>query len=283
MANITFCQVNDDKSRPFYQLLSEKPSSPDNPTQPEGEAPSITATISQRDKTSPLQNDREKIGTKACSSVGSYDPSLLPVKPAPGPSIVKQRIATLESNSDNSAPPPDKLKATALNKSSDSSGPPPVRRKSSLLKRNASPPLVRQKTVSIDRDSNNFNVRPKTTSLDRSSDNPTPPTKTDTGSATPSPPPITQKPTVAVKPKPTAKPQAHIAPLQREEQATTPELLLRQLEQKARDNDYYQLLAVDPSADIDEISRRRRERTKELHPDHFTHDATQKEKLVIIM
>ena len=215
---------------------------------------------------------------KTCSSVGSYDPSLLSEKPVPGSSIVRQRIATLESNSDNPAPPPDKLKATALDKSSDSSGPPPVRRKSSVLKRkinNASPP---QKTVSLDRDSNNDNVRPKTTSLDRSSDNPSPPTKTDTGSATPSPPPITQKPTIAVKPKPTAKPQAHIAPLQREEQVTTPELLLRQLEQKARDNDYYQLLGVNPSADIDEISRRRRERTKELHPDHFTHDAALKGK-----
>jgi len=258
-----------------------EPSSPDDPTQPKGEAPSITKTVSQSGKTSPLQTDQEQIGMKVSSPTGSHDPFLLSLKPKNGPSIVRQRIATLESNNDNPAPPPDQLKMTALDKSSDSSGPHPVRRKTTSFKRktnNASSPPVRRKTLSTDRGSNNCNVRPKTASLDRSSDNPTPPTKTDTASAIPSPPPVTLKPTVAAKPKPTTKPQAHIAPPQQEGLATTPELLLKQLEQKARDNDYYQLLGVDPSADIDEISRQRREKTKELHPDHFTHDTTQKEK-----
>jgi len=237
------------------------------------------------DKVSPLQTDQEKLSVKVNSPAGNdfnKDPSPPTVKPKPATaSTVKQRAAALDRNDDNSTPPPDQQKVTVLDKSSDNSGPPPVKRKTMSLKKstdNASSPPVRRKAVSTGKSSDNPVVKQMITSLDKSNDNPTPPTKTDTGSATPSPPTITQKPTVAVKPKPTAKPQAHIAPLQREEQATTPELLLRQLEQKAHDNDYYQLLEVDPSADFNEISRRRRERSKELHPDHFMTDTIQRAK-----
>ena len=245
---------------------------------------SVSATTSQSDEASPFQNDQEKVSSKASSPARSdfnKDPSPPAVKPKPSTSTVKQRVATLDRSSDNPAPSPDQQKGTMLDKGRDRSGPPPVRRKTTALNKttdNTSSPPVRRKTVSTDRGSDNPVVKQKTTSIEKSSDNLTPPIKMDTASANPSPPLVTQKPTVAVKPKPTAKPQAHIAPLQREEQPTTPELLLRQLEQKAHDNDYYQLLEVDPSADFDEISRQRRERSKELHPDHFMADATQKAK-----
>lgn len=104
----------------------------------------------------------------------------------------------------------------------------------------------------------------------------------------PAPPP---KPTVAVKPKPsskpqvTSKPQAHIAPIQKEEPSKMV-ALLKQLEQKVVENDYYQLLGLEESASVEDIARRRRERSRELHPDHFMTDATQKakaeEELVLI-
>ena len=110
----------------------------------------------------------------------------------------------------------------------------------------------------------------------------------------PAAPPMKQKPTIAVKPKPSskpqpspthtpmkpqpaAKPQAHIAPIQKD-QPLTVELLFKQLEQKVAENDYYQLLGLEESASAEEIARRRRERSRELHPDHYMTDAAQKAK-----
>ena len=82
---------------------------------------------------------------------------------------------------------------------------------------------------------------------------------------------------VSTKPQPAAKPQAHIAPIQKE-QPLTAELLFKQLEQKVAENDYYQLLGLEESASAEEIARRRRERSRELHPDHYMTDAAQKAK-----
>ena len=53
--------------------------------------------------------------------------------------------------------------------------------------------------------------------------------------------------------------------------------LLSGLQVKARDNDYYGILRVNTTATEEELSKARRERTKELHPDHFTNDEEQKE------
>ena len=94
---------------------------------------------------------------------------------------------------------------------------------------------------------------------------------------------VKQKPTIAVKPKPSskpqpaAKPQAHIAPIQKD-QPLTAESMFKQLEQKVAENDYYQLLGLEESASAEEIARRRRERSRELHPDHFMTDTVQKAK-----
>ena len=105
----------------------------------------------------------------------------------------------------------------------------------------------------------------------------------------PAAPPVKQKPVVAVKPKPTsmpqttlkpeplAKPQAHIVPIQKEHPLTV-ESLLKHLEQKARENDYYQLLGLEESASVEEIARCRREKSQKLHPDHFMTDSLQKAK-----
>lgn len=237
------------------------------------ETSSITATASQSDEVPPLQTDQDKVTNKATSPAAngfSKEPSPPIVKPKPATSTVKKRVATFDRNNDNPAPPSVRQKMTMMDNSSDNSGPPPVRRKTASLHKNTSSTPARRKTDSA---TDIPVIKHKTATQDKSRD--TPPLL-DTASANPCPLPVTQKPTVAVKPKPTAKPQAHIAPLQRE--ATTPESILRQLEQKACDNDYYQLLEVDPSADFNEISRRRRERSKELHPDHFMTDATQKAK-----
>lgn len=53
--------------------------------------------------------------------------------------------------------------------------------------------------------------------------------------------------------------------------------LLSTLHHQARENDYYGILRVEPSATQEELSRARRERTRELHPDHYTSDEEQKE------
>lgn len=53
--------------------------------------------------------------------------------------------------------------------------------------------------------------------------------------------------------------------------------LLSALRVRARDNDYYGILRVDISASEEELSKARRERTRELHPDHFTNDEEQRE------
>ena len=45
--------------------------------------------------------------------------------------------------------------------------------------------------------------------------------------------------------------------------------LLTRLQQQASENDYYQLLGVDPSVSSDELARVRREMSRQLHPDHF--------------
>ena len=105
----------------------------------------------------------------------------------------------------------------------------------------------------------------------------------DNNSVKPAPSPVKQKPMIAVKPKPslrpqvTSKPQAHIAPIQKEGPLKM-ESLLKQLEQKVAENDYYQLLGLEESASAEDIARRRRERSQELHPDHFMTDAVQKAK-----
>lgn len=111
----------------------------------------------------------------------------------------------------------------------------------------------------------------------------------DNSSIIPTALPVKQKPVVAVKPKPTskpqptlkpepvAKPQAHIAPIQKEHSLTV-ESLVKQLEQTAKENDYYQLLGLEESASVEEIARCRREKSRKLHPDHFMTDALQKAK-----
>lgn len=53
--------------------------------------------------------------------------------------------------------------------------------------------------------------------------------------------------------------------------------LLKALQVMARDNDYYGLLQVDLTASKAELDRARRERARELHPDHFTSDEEQRE------
>lgn len=47
---------------------------------------------------------------------------------------------------------------------------------------------------------------------------------------------------------------------------------LLRLQGKARGNDYYKLLCVSPNASAEELAGARRERTRQLHPDHFTRD-----------
>ena len=54
--------------------------------------------------------------------------------------------------------------------------------------------------------------------------------------------------------------------------------LLLSLQVKAVANDYYGLLKVNSNASADELSRARRDRTRELHPDHFANDEQQKQK-----
>lgn len=56
--------------------------------------------------------------------------------------------------------------------------------------------------------------------------------------------------------------------------------LLASLLHQARENDYYSLLGAAPSAEESELTRCRRERNQELHPDHFVHDPEGRQRLV---
>lgn len=53
--------------------------------------------------------------------------------------------------------------------------------------------------------------------------------------------------------------------------------LLEALLKSAKENDYYGLLRVQPNASGADLARARRERAKELHPDHFPNDQQQRE------
>ena len=54
--------------------------------------------------------------------------------------------------------------------------------------------------------------------------------------------------------------------------------LLTRLQQQASENDYYQLLGVDPSVSGDELARVRREKSRQLHPDHFANQPERQER-----
>jgi hypothetical protein len=54
--------------------------------------------------------------------------------------------------------------------------------------------------------------------------------------------------------------------------------LLTRLQQQASENDYYQLLGVDPSVSGDELARVRREKSRQLHPDHFASQPERQER-----
>ena len=54
--------------------------------------------------------------------------------------------------------------------------------------------------------------------------------------------------------------------------------LLTRLQQQASENDYYQLLGVDPSVSSDELARVRREKSRQLHPDHFANQPEKQER-----
>lgn len=62
-----------------------------------------------------------------------------------------------------------------------------------------------------------------------------------------------------------------------QQQSQVDERLLSALQLKARDNDYYGILRVEPDASEEELSKARRERTRELHPDHFSNDEEQRD------
>ena len=50
---------------------------------------------------------------------------------------------------------------------------------------------------------------------------------------------------------------------------TTLRQMLTRLQQQAAENNYYQLMGVEPGASEEELARVRRERSRQLHPDHF--------------
>lgn len=52
--------------------------------------------------------------------------------------------------------------------------------------------------------------------------------------------------------------------------------LLHTLQQRVAANDYYGLLGVNPDASADDLAKARREKSRKLHPDHFTNDEEQK-------
>lgn len=54
--------------------------------------------------------------------------------------------------------------------------------------------------------------------------------------------------------------------------------LLIELQQQAADSDYYRLLGVEPGASEKEVVRARREKSRQLHPDHYGNDPERREK-----
>ena len=52
--------------------------------------------------------------------------------------------------------------------------------------------------------------------------------------------------------------------------------LLLALQQKAENNDYYNLFGISPKASADEVGKARRDKSRELHPDHFANDENQR-------
>ena len=56
--------------------------------------------------------------------------------------------------------------------------------------------------------------------------------------------------------------------------------LLLRLEKLAENNDYYRLLGVDPEATAAELAKARREKSRQLHPDHYANDEKSKERYV---
>ena len=56
--------------------------------------------------------------------------------------------------------------------------------------------------------------------------------------------------------------------------------LLSVLQRKAVANDYYRLLGVECKANADELAKARRNRSRELHPDHYVNNYEEREKCV---
>lgn len=56
--------------------------------------------------------------------------------------------------------------------------------------------------------------------------------------------------------------------------------LLSVLQRRAEENDYYGLLGVESEASVDELAKARRDKSRELHPDHYANDDKLKEKYV---
>lgn len=54
--------------------------------------------------------------------------------------------------------------------------------------------------------------------------------------------------------------------------------LLVNLQQQAVENDYYRLFGVDSSASSEDLARVRREKSRQLHPDHFVNQPVKKER-----